>query len=117
MIGTVAHDPDTTGDIDLSDNQAAIIQVDASNGVANVTVGGDTYCAQVASDCGSVRLYRFNADAPGAAGGSCQFDGRYSTTTLTPGDSYAAGIRMYDPYGATVGAMSTGTLTVLATSA
>ncbi len=117
MVGTVAHDPDTTGDIDLSDNQATIDQVDASNGVANVTVGGDTYCAQVASDCGSVRLYRFNADAPGAAGGACQFDGRYSATILTPGDSYAAGIQLFVPYGAAVGAMTTGTLTVLATSA
>ena len=117
MIGTVAHDPDTTGDIDLSDNQAAIVQVDGSNGVANVTVGVDTYCAQVASDCGSVRLYRFNADAPGASGGACQFDGRYATTILTPGDSYAAGIRMFVPYGAAVGTMTPGTLTVLATSA
>ena len=116
-VGTSAHNPSTTGDIDLYDNAATITQVDASNGVANVTVGGATYCAQIASDCGSVRLYRFNADAPGAAGGACQFDGRYSSTTLTPGDSYAAGIKMYVPYGATVGNMTTGTLTVLATSA
>ena len=116
-IGTTAHTIDATGDIDLSDNSFAIeVSGDSDWGlvVNGFTVGGVPYNAAVSADCSQVRFYRWNADAPGAS--TSTLDERYSTTTLYPGDSFAVDLRLYVPYGVPVGAVTNGTLTVMATA-
>lgn len=116
-LATIAHNETDTGDIDLTDNSLTINNIAGTIewGLVNeFTVGDTSYCAAVSADCSKVRFYRWNADAPGE--GSCTLDLRYSTTTLYPGDSFGVDIRMYVPYGVAQGAVTTGTLTVLATS-
>ena len=116
-IGTTAHTIDETGDIDLSDGGQSIgtISGDSSWGIVNeFTIGSASYCAAVSADCSKVRFYRWNADAPGT--GACDLDERYSVTTLYPGDSFAVELRLFVPYGVPVGAVTNGTLTVVATA-
>ncbi|MEA3343871.1 MAG: hypothetical protein U9Q92_06950 [archaeon] len=116
-IGTTAHTKDATGDITLNDNAKTIhTSGDIDWGRVNdFTVDGAHYCAAVSADCSKVRFYRWNADAPDAD--NCGLDNRYSTTELYPGDSFAVDVRLYVPYGVPVGAVTNGTLTVLATAA
>lgn len=116
-IGTTAHTIDATGDIDLSDNDFDILESGDSNWglVENgLTVGGVPYNAVVSADCSEVRFYRWNADAPGAS--ASELDELYSTTPLYPGDSFAVDLRLYVPYGVPQGAVTNGTLTVMATA-
>ena len=113
-IGTTAHTIDETGDIDLSDGSKSIVgSGDSSWGVVDkFTIGSADYCAAVSADCSKVRFYRWNADAPGTSG--CSLDEVYSSNKLTPGDSFAVDLRLYVPYGVPVGAVTNGTLTVMA---
>ncbi len=116
-IGTTAHTQDSTGDIDLSDGgeHSILSSGDSSWGlVQEFTVGSASYCAAVSADCSQVRFYRWNADAPGA--GTCTLDERYQTTDLYPGASFAVDVKLYVPYGVPVGAVTNGTLTVIATA-
>ncbi len=115
-IGTTPHTESATGDIVLTDNAQSITSSgDIGWGLVNdFTVGSAHYCAAVSADCSQVRFYRWNADAPGA--GTCTLDERYQTTDLYPGDSFAVDVRLYVPYGVPVGAVSNGTLTVIATA-
>ncbi|RLG15205.1 MAG: hypothetical protein DRN71_01990 [Candidatus Nanohalarchaeota archaeon] len=113
-LGTTAHTIDETGDIDLSDGSKSIVgSGDSSWGVVDkFTIGSADYCAAVSADCSKVRFYRWNADAPGTSG--CSLDEVYSSNKLTPGDSFAVDLRLYVPYGVPVGAVTNGTLTVMA---
>ncbi len=115
-IATTAHTQDSTGDIDLSDGGQNILESGDSNWglVQAFDIDGVDYCAAVSADCSKVRFYRWNADAPGAD--TCTLDERYSSSTLTPGDSFAVDLRLYVPYGTAQGEVTNGTLTVLATA-
>ncbi len=113
-ISDTAHTIDETGDIDLSDDPKSITgSGDSSWGVVDTFAIGDaSYCAAVSADCSKVRFYRWNADAPGTSG--CSLDEVYSSNKLTPGDSFAVDLRLYVPYGVPAGAVTNGTLTVMA---
>ncbi len=116
-IGQTAHTIDSTGDIDLSDEVGRYnidVSGDSNWGLVEngLTVGGVPYSVAVSADCSQVRFYRWNADAPGAS--TSGLDEIYSSTPLYPGDSFAVDLRLYVPYGVPEGAVTNGTLIVLA---
>ncbi len=77
------------------------------------------YCVAPYLDCSKVRIFRWNADAPGA--GTCGLSGsgyvyNSTNTDLLPGDSMAMNIEMRVPFGTAMGQVKTGYLTVIAQS-
>ncbi len=119
VIGQIPHNETQTGTINLvSGNITVSPIVGISNpewGLINgTTIEGTTYCIAVSADCSTLRIYKWNGDAPGA--GSC---GAYSdfATGLVPGASVVADVAMYVPYGVPQGTPSTGYLTVVAEAA
>ncbi len=133
-IGTSPHNQTQTGTIDLasasvdtavlggmyesgynanwtySTNGAGVISIDTPN---------SNYCVAAYIDCSKVRIFRWNADAPGA--GTCGLSGDAYTynstnTDLLPGDSMAMNIEMRVPFGTALGDVKTGYLTVIAQS-
>ncbi len=125
VVGTVTHNETQTGTIDLVNgavNVGAVSDVvgdDAWGLVDGINVGGVTYCAAVAQDCTSVRLYRWNADAPGASACTAVTQAEMTINngqTVYPGGSVIADIQLHIPYGVPQGS-PTGTLSVIAEAA
>ncbi len=133
-IGTVAHNQTQTGTIDLVGGSVQSADLGAmydsgfnanwsyssdSSGVITVDSPSSNYCVAAHIDCSKVRIFRWNADAPGA--GTCGLSGsgyiyNSTNTELLPGDSMAMNIEMRVPFGTAMGQVKTGYLTVIAQS-
>ncbi|MCK5698390.1 MAG: hypothetical protein KAH93_00945 [Candidatus Aenigmarchaeota archaeon] len=133
-IGTVAHNQTQTGTIDLVGGsvQSATLAAmydggfnanwsysSASPNYITVDSPSSDYCVAAYIDCSKVRIFRWNADAPGA--GTCGLSGsgyvyNSTNTELLPGDSMAMNIEMRVPFGTAMGQVKTGYLTVIAQS-
>ncbi len=133
-IGTSPHNQTQTGTIDLTSasvDTAVLGGMYESGynanwtystngaGVISVDTPSSDYCVAAYIDCSKVRIFRWNADAPGA--GTCGLSGNAYTynstsTELLPGDSMAMNIEMRVPFGTALGDVKTGYLTVVAQS-
>ena len=127
VVGQTAHNETQTGTIDLVGgdiNTASITSIPGNSnwGLVNgIKVGGQTYCAAVYYDCSKLRLYRWNADAPGASGCTAFGTGQSDLTinganTLYPGDSMIADVQLHIPYGVPDGTVPTGYMYVIASA-
>ncbi len=133
-IGTVAHNQTQTGTIDLASASVETFDFGAmyesgynanwsystdGSGVISIDTPSSDYCVAAYIDCSKVRIFRWNADAPGA--GTCGLSGdaytyNSTSTELLPGDSMAMNIEMRVPFGTALGDVKTGYLTVIAQS-
>ena len=137
-IGLSAHNQTQTGTIDLvggaedvnwdTINLAAMYEggTNANWSYSTmspnyITVDGPSsvYCVAAYLDCSKVRIFRWNADAPGAE--SCGLSGKgyaYNSTNseLFPGDSMAMNVEIRVPLGTPAGSIGTGYLTVIGQS-
>ncbi len=134
-IGTVPHNQTQTGTINLDSatdtvtvgfgamydsgfNENWSYSTTAPNFIT-LDSPSSSYCVAPYIDCSKVRIFRWNADAPGA--GTCGLSGsgyvfNSTTTELLPGDSMAMNIEMRVPFGTAMGQVKTGYLTVIAQS-
>jgi len=80
-------------------------------GYADISIHGSQYTAAVYYTCDRVMFSHWNKDAPGAEAGS--YAQYFYSGFLPPGDSIAAKIKVYLPYGIPHGTLNQGTLTVL----
>jgi len=137
-IGLTPHNQTQTGTIDLDNgventdwdtiNLASMYETGHNTNWSYSTVSGQyisvdspssSYCVASYIDCSKVRIFRWNADAPGA--GTCGLSGggyiyNSTNTKLLPGDSMAMNIEMRVPFGTAMGQVKTGYLTVIAQS-
>ena len=126
VIGQTAHNETQTGTIDLVNGDTDVGSItttgDPNWGFVNgIDVGGVTYCAAVYYDCSKIRLYRWNADAPGASGCTAFGTGQSDLTlnggtVLYPGDSLIADVQLHIPYGVPDGTPPTGYMYVIASA-
>ncbi len=124
VIGRTPHNTTWTGTIDLVNGDVAWNNIvstgDPNWGIVDgIKVGNNTYCVAVYWDCSYMRVYRWNADAPGAA--SCTAFGTDGLTLnggtpIYPGGSLIADVELHIPYGVPDGTLPTGTLTVVASA-
>ena len=120
VIGLTPHNETQTGTIDLDTGNVWIGTINAGNvgddwGIVDAAnVGGAQYCIAVYKDCSLLRVYKWNPDAPEAA--TCTTDSDFNTGIMYPGDSIIADVALHVPYGVPQGTLSTGTLTVLAST-
>ncbi len=126
VIGVEPHNTTNTGTIDLIDGNVKWANIGATGdsdwGLINgIEIGGTTYCVAVYYDCSKIRIFRWNADAPGASsctafGGSQVGLTLNNGNTIYPGDSLIADVELHVPYGVPDGNVPTGTLTILAST-
>ncbi len=118
VIGQTPHNESQTGTINLESGDIVVgsIQgVDANWGIVDgITIEGVSYCVAVSADCSTLRIYKWNKDAPGA--GSCSSYNDFATS-IAPGASVVADVALYVPYGVPQGTPTTGYLTVIAEAA
>ena len=118
-ISTSAKTVTDTGDTDLTDNSYTLNQV-GSEGIVNVTVGGEHYCVIVPSSCSYVKFSRWNYDEV-SKHASCANDpvlasGYYYNGALVPGAVTKAWVHVHVPYGVPygeIGSTQTRKLTVI----
>lgn len=119
-ISTIPKTKDSTGDADLRDNTPIYINpylyLGQYYGVANVSVGNDTYCVTIPEDCRYVMFTRWNADVPGVNSPYCAsaINSGYfvKNTVIAPGAVAKAYVRVYVPFGVPYGPVKDGKLTV-----
>lgn len=115
---------DSSGDIDLKDNTPITVSPVLWNGelwgVAEVTIGAQTYCVAFDEGCDYVIFNRWNADLPGVNTTYCPNVTGYmkddSTKPIYPGEVWKVNIAIYVPYGVAYGVVKPGTLTVFVKS-
>ncbi|RLJ04582.1 MAG: hypothetical protein DRP08_01400 [Candidatus Aenigmatarchaeota archaeon] len=119
-IGDSYHNPDTQGDIDLTDNTPYTLTtstVDNSYGWANVTIGGEDYNVAVPSDCSRVIFYKWNMDLAGATESGTHATYIFDNTTeghdFAPGNYTPIYIESRIPYGTYVGTLPTGYVRII----
>ncbi len=105
-ISTSPKTVSDTGDTDLTDNSFALNDI-GTEGVTNVTVGGEHYCVIVPSDCSRVMFTRWNRDEA-SKHTSCVNDpvingGYYFSGSLVPGAVKKAWVHVHVPYGVPYG--------------
>lgn len=127
VVGKNAHNETDTGTIDLVNGQYTVGTIASTSDpnwgiIDGLAIGedGTQYCVATYYDCTKIRLYRWNADAPGAAG--CTAFGAdgltiNGATTLYPGGAIVADVQLHIPYGVPDGTLPTGKLYVIASAA
>ncbi len=104
----------STGDTDLTDGATTLNSV-GTEGIVNVTIGGEHYCVVVPQNCGYVKFVKWNADEIGKHS-SCNNDpylnGGYlingTANALVPGAVTSAYVHVHVPYGVPYGVLGTG---------
>ncbi len=127
VVGKNAHNVTNTGTIDLVGGQYTMATIAASGDpnwgiIDGLAIGedGTPYCIAVSYDCSKFRLFRWNADAPGAS--VCTSFGSDGLTLnggnpIYPGGAIVADVQLHIPYGVPDGALPTGYLYVVASAA
>ncbi|NPA38496.1 MAG: hypothetical protein GXN99_01730 [Candidatus Nanohaloarchaeota archaeon] len=127
VVGVNAHNVTNTGTIDLVNGPYTMKTIAASGDpnwgiIDGLAIGedGTPYCIAVYYDCSKFRLYRWNADAPGAS--ACTAFGTDGLTLnggspIYPGGAIVADVQLHIPYGVPDGNLPTGYMYVIASAA
>jgi len=125
-IGNTPHNKTQSGTIDFSgaDFQTLSFTEEGDWGVDTIDGGPLTgYCFAAYTDCTQIRLWKYNADAPGGGVGEpCVATPKYLQEdtrdgNLTSGDSVVVYIKLAVPLGVPVGPVTQGMLTIIASDA
>jgi len=125
-MGRIPHTKEQTGTVDFSSCSGTLVQeggtgcgsgsltqstTDPEWGYVDVSVNGSDYTVAVSQDCSRVYFTSWNKDGVGAEDGSAAK--YFSASTLMPGESLIAEMKVYVPYGVAVGSVSQGLLNVV----
>lgn len=118
-ISQSPHNETNLGDVDLSDNVGTVLSKTDSDlyGAADITLASnptEDYCVALRSNGNFLRLIGWNTALDTA--GACNNDRRIYSGTLNPGQTMVIGIGARIPYGVAQGALSQGTLRIVATT-
>jgi len=129
-IGGTPHTREATGSVDFSScggtldspgsgcGTGTLTKDDDANNwaYADISLGGQKYTIAVYRTCEKVMVSHWNKDAPGAdeTGTNAAY---FYEGTLTPGNSVAARIKVFVPYGVAVGSVTQGTINVVVNDA